>query len=372
MSRYARQIVLPEVGLEGQERLRHARVLIVGVGGLGAPAAIYLAAAGVGTIGLVDADEVALDNLHRQIMYTTGEVGELKVEAAARRLRAMNSEIEVTPHALNLTPENARALIEPYDMVLDGTDNFAARYAINDACVQLGRPNVHASVYQFQGQVSVFSTRGGPCYRCLFPTPPGPGEAPSCAEAGVLGALPGVLGTMQAVEALKLILGVGKPLIGRLLMVDAFAMRFQEIASARNPACPCCGVSSQRSAPAMIQTCTARAVARTDSNGILEVLAPDLASELAGPRPPVLLDVREPHELMVSTLPGAIHIPIGEIPLRLGELDSSRPTVVFCRSGARSASVAAYLAARGFKDVRNLADGINGWARTVDRKLTLY
>lgn len=364
LQRYSRQIVLREVGVEGQRKLREAKVLVVGVGGLGAPLALYLAAAGVGTIGLVDGDVVALNNLHRQILYGEDDIGLRKVVQAARELNR-RSNVEVWTFSEMLTPENAREIVEQFDIVCDGTDNFAVRYLLNDLCIELGKPNVHASVFQFQGQLSVFGYDGGPCYRCLFPTPPD--YAPNCAEAGVLGVLPGVLGVLQATEAIKLILGIGDPLAGRLLIYDALAATTQEMRFKRDPQCPCCGPNPDK---AFLE----QAYSQADSceMNVPEITPAELKLALESNNPPVVIDVREGEELEISSLANAIHIPMNEIPARLSELDPSQDLVILCRSGARSARVTMFLLGQGFPRVRNVATGINGWAATVDPTVAVY
>lgn len=349
--RYARQMRLPEVGPAGQERLAASSVLVVGAGGLGSPVALYLAAAGVGRIGLVDFDVVDESNLHRQILYTTADVARPKLEVAVERLRALNPHVEVEPHATKLTADNARALVEAYDVVADGTDTFATRYAVNDACVATGRPNAFASVQGFQGQASVFGAPGGPCYRCLFPEPPPPGAVPSCAEGGVLGVLPGLMGSIQATEVLKLLLGVGDPLIGRLLLVDGAGMTFRSVHVDRDLDCICNNgalvVSPHRSAPA-----------------IPEIAPVDAARWLSAPDPPLLLDVRSEEEHAADSLGGTL-LPLSQLPWRLDELEASRPVLVHCRSGARSAQAVAYLNERGFRAV-NVRGGIEAWRRDVE------
>jgi len=366
LQRYARQTVLKEVGVEGQQKLRAARVLIVGVGGLGAPLALYLASAGVGTIGLVDGDRVSLDNLHRQILYGGEDVGQIKVEAAQREL-ARHGPVEVVAIPTALDPENAGEILKDFDIVCDGTDNFAVRYLINDVSVAQGKPNVHASVFQFQGQLSVFGYRGGPCYRCLFPTRPE--KAPSCEETGVLGVLPGVMGVLQATEVIKLILSLGEPLNGRLLLYDALAARTSEIRFKRDPACPCCGANRDeellKRAYSGLESCPMHLQ-------VPEVSPLELKQELDSPQPPTIVDVRESHELEISALPGSIHIPLGQLPARFEELDREADLVIQCRTGVRSAQATAFLLGQGFKKVRNLATGINGWAMQVDPTMPTY
>ncbi|ODU54088.1 hypothetical protein ABT09_00265 [bacterium SCN 57-13] len=366
LQRYSRQIILPQVGQAGQERLKAARVLIVGVGGLGAPLALYLAAAGIGELILVDPDHVSLNNLHRQILYAIEDLRQPKVEIAAREL-SKRAPTKITTHTQALTEENAADLIQSADIVCDGTDNFTARYLVNDFAIKHGKPNVHAAIFQFQGQISVFGANQGPCYRCLFPNRPK--NAPSCAEAGVFGVLPGVMALFQATEVIKLILNLGDPLIGRLLLYDALAAKTSEIKFRRNPNCPSCGPNRNESflskAYSDLQSC--------EMNPTVPELTPlELKQELESPNPPIVVDVREAHEREISTLPNTIHIPRGEIADRIQELDPNANLVIQCRSGGRSAQVAAYLLGQGFKQVRNLATGINGWAKTVDPTVPTY
>ena len=374
--RYSRHLLLPEVGLEGQQRLKAARALCVGAGGLGSPAALYLAAAGVGTIGLVDFDTVDASNLQRQIIYGTPDVGRPKIEAAAERLRAINPNVAIEPHGARLTSGNALDILARYDVILDGSDNFATRYLVNDACVLLKKPNAYGSVFRFEGQASVFATPTGPCYRWLYPEPPPAGLIPSCAEAGVLGVLPGIIGTIQATEALKLILGVGEPLIGRFLIYDALRLRFRELKLARDPECPVCGTRPTiRELLDYDVVCGAGEGAEGDDQlfgaRVPEVTATALKSMLE--RGEVfLLDVREPGEARICSIPGATLIPMGEVPRRLSELDPGRQTVVHCRSGVRSAKVVAFLSEQGFKNVRNMKGGILAWIDEVDPTQARY
>ncbi len=371
LRRYSRHLLLPEVGVAGQRALRRAKVLLVGTGGLGAPAALYLAAAGVGELGLVDFDRVELSNLQRQVLYATTDVGRPKLEAARERLEGLNPGVKVVAHEGPLTSANALDLFAPYDVVLDGTDNFPTRYLVNDASVLLGKPNVYGSIYRFEGQVSVFDARKGPCYRCLYPEPPPPDLVPSCAEAGVLGVLPGVVGALQATETIKLLLGVGEPLVGRLVLYDAAAMRFRELQLRKDPQCVLCSPSATQHGlidyPAF---CGIDAVGHAP--GIPEVSPEDLRDALASPDPPLLVDVREPAELAISRLPGAVAIPKGQLPDRIDELTRARSIVVFCRSGSRSADAVRTLLDLGFSNVRNLAGGINAWAERVDPNLPRY
>jgi adenylyltransferase/sulfurtransferase len=367
LARYARQLLLPPVGVEGQQRLKAARVLVVGAGGLGSPVALYLAAAGVGTLGLVDHDRVDASNLHRQVLYGAADVGRPKLDAAVRRLRDLNPHVALEPHPTRLAAANARALVAGHDVVVDGTDNFAARYAVNDACAALGVPNVYGSVHRFEGQVSVFAAPGGPCYRCLHPAPPPEGTVPSCAEGGVLGALPGLVGMLQATEALKLLLGAGEPLVGRLLVVDALAARFLSVAVARDLACPTCGDAARAAAPprrAGPATTHSRSDAPPDvqPGTLADVVTPiELAVALAGAEPPVVLDVREPHEWAAGRIPGARHVPLAVVATAAPALDLGRPVVTVCAAGVRSAAAAAQLRALGAARVRSLAGGLVAW-----------
>lgn len=348
-ARYSRQTILPEIGEEGQARLRAARVLVVGVGGLGSPVATYLAAAGVGTLGLVDFDRVDLTNLHRQPLHGTSDVGRPKLTSAAERLRDLNPHVRLELHETRLSADNALEIIAGYDVVADGTDNFATRYLVNDACVFLGKPNAFACIYRFEGQLSVFDAQRGPCYRCLFPEPPPAGTVPSCADAGVLGALPGLAGAMQASEVLKLVLGIGEPMIGRFMTFDVLGMRFQDFAIEKDPNCPVCGAN-----PTITEL---RAVEETCA--ILPELGPsELVALVASGRSPALLDVREDEEVRERALDFRYHIPLGDLEARVGELDPSEDLVVYCRTGRRSAYAVEWLRSQGFSKVRNLRGGI--------------
>ncbi len=369
--RYSRHLLLPEVGLEGQKKLKAARVLVIGAGGLGSPVALYLAAAGVGCIGLVDFDVVEYSNLQRQIIHGTGDVGRPKLDSARDRILDVNPHVEVVLHERALDSGNALAIIDQYDVVIDGTDNFPTRYLTNDACVLLGKPNVYGSIFRFEGQASVFDAGRGPCYRCLFPEPPPPGLVPSCAEGGVLGVLPGVIGSIQATEALKLILGEGEPLVGRLLLYDALEMSFDEVRLRKNPDCPVCGEN-----PTVAELIDYVQFCGLDPAEMLEpsweITAPDLAEKLENGDRPVLLDVREPHEWDIAHLAGAHLIPQGDLPARLHELDSADEIVLYCRSGERSARALNLLRDAGFRRLKNLRGGINAWARTVDPDVPQY
>jgi len=366
--RYSRHLTLPEVGAEGQERLKAARVLLVGLGGLGSPAALYLAAAGVGTLGLVDADHVDASNLQRQVVHGSAAVGRLKVDSAADRLRDLNPFVTVERVAERLTSANALALLERFDVIVDGSDNFPTRYLVNDACVLLGKPDVYGAIFRFDGQASVFDARRGPCYRCLFAEPPPPDLVPSCAEAGVLGVLPGVIGSLQATEAIKLILGVGEPLVGRLLLFDALKLEFRDLALAKDPDCPICG--THPTVTSLIdyeEFCGASGSSATAS----EVTVQDLAAERRGGAV-VVLDVREPYEVAMAPFPDARHIPLRQLPARLSELDPHRPIATLCHHGQRSLRAREILLAAGFSKVRSVAGGIDAWSREVDAAVPRY
>ncbi len=372
--RYSRHLLIPEVGLEGQRKLKGSSALVIGTGGLGSPVALYLAAAGVGRIGLVDYDVVEASNLQRQIIHGTSTVGQLKVESARAKLVDLNPDIQVEVYNEPFTSENAMRIAQDYDVLLDGTDNFPTRYLTNDVAVFLGKPNVYASIFRFDGQVSVFYAKEGPCYRCLFPEPPPPGLVPSCAEGGVLGVLPGTIGTLQATEALKILLGIGQPLIGRLLLYNALDMSFDFVNLKKNPKCRVCGPHADIRAPIDYEEfCGVPGHARDEGSAGADwdITAGELAARLKENRLK-LLDVREPHELEISSLPGAVNIPLGTLAARLSELDSAEEMVVFCKSGTRSARALELLISAGFKKVKNLKGGINAWAREVDPSLPLY
>ena len=368
--RYSRHLLLPEVSVQGQRRLKSARVLLVGAGGLGSPLALYLAAAGVGHLGLVDFDVVDVTNLQRQVLHGTRDVGRSKLDSATDRIRDVNPFVQVTPFETRLTSANALEILRGWDIVADGTDNFATRYLVNDACVLLGIPNVYGSIFRFDGQASVFATANGPCYRCLFRSPPPPGLVPSCAEAGVLGVLPGLIGTIQATETLKLLLGRGEPLIGRLLLVDALAMRFETVSLRRDPDCPACGTRELTGLVDYEEFCGIGSEP-DPTDGVPEILPPDLAARLTD-RDFDLIDVREPHEWDIAHLPGAQLIPLGTLPERLASLDPAREIVLYCRSGARSAQALRQLQAAGFRRLRNLAGGILRWSEEVDPRVPRY
>jgi molybdopterin/thiamine biosynthesis adenylyltransferase/rhodanese-related sulfurtransferase len=365
--RYSRHLLLPEVGAEGQRRLKAARVLCVGAGGLGSPAALYLAAAGVGTLGLVDFDVVDVSNLQRQIIHGTPDVGRSKLESARSRIEALNPEVHVETFEAHFSVTNAKTLVEGFDVIVDGTDNFPARYLVNDACVLFGRPNAWGSIFRFEGQASVFAAPGGPCYRCLHPEPPPAGLVPSCAEAGVLGVLPGIIGTIQATEALKLILGIGEPLVGRFLVYDALKMRFRELKLPKDADCPVCGVN-----PAITTLRESAGSCDTPGEGGHETSVRELKARIDAGRLPLILDVREPSEAAICRLPGALLIPLGELPRRLAELDPSAEIVVHCKSGGRSARAVALLQGKGFTRVSNLTGGILNWINEIDPSLARY
>ena len=374
VQRYSRHLIMPEVGVDGQRKLKAARVLCVGAGGLGAPAAMYLAAAGVGTLGLVDFDAVDASNLHRQVIYDTTDVGKRKLDAARDRLKAMNPSVKVVTHELALTSKNALDVLKDYDIILDGTDNFQTRYLVNDACVLLGKPNAYGSIFRFDGQASVFAVKGGPCYRCLYPEPPPPGLVPSCAEGGVLGVLPGVIGVIQATEAIKLILGSGQPLIGRLLLYDALQMRFRELKLRRDPECPICG--DHPTIHALIdydQFCgVVPAQAQPASTGVPEVTVEQLKAKIDKGDDFFLLDVREPNEYQICRIAGSTLIPLGELAQRTGELDRNKEMIVHCKMGGRSANAVSLLQQRGFNRVSNLKGGILAWIDRVDPSQSKY
>jgi sulfur-carrier protein adenylyltransferase/sulfurtransferase len=387
--RYARHLVLPEFGPEGQARLKRRRVLAVGAGGLGSPLALYLAAAGVGTLGVVDDDTVDISNLHRQVLYGTSDVGRKKTDAAAERLADTNPHVEIIRIAERLTAANALEIVREFDVVVDGTDNFPTRYLVNDACVLAGKPNVWASVYRFEGQASVFWAARGPCYRCLHPEPPAEGSVASCAEGGVLGVLPGLLGVVQAVETVKILTGLGEPLVGRLLVFDALAMRFREIRLAKRPDCAICGARPTITTLAEAAETCAPVSERDRGRGASPAPAVLSSSAMFGPRVPeisveelkalrdrgetvVLLDVREPHEHAIADLPDTVKIPLGTLPQRLSELSPDADIIVYCRSGARSAQAVGFLQQKGFGRAKNLEGGILRWAERIDPTLTRY
>ena len=372
--RYSRHLLIPEVGAEGQLKLKRAKVLLVGAGGLGSPVGLYLAAAGVGRIGIVDFDVVDASNLQRQVIHGTSDLGRKKLDSAEETLRDINPHVRVDRFETALTSENALQILRDYDLVVDGTDNFPTRYLVNDACVLLGKPTVYGSIFRFEGQATVFAYPGGPCYRCLYPEPPPPGLVPSCAEGGVLGVLPGLVGLIQATETVKLILGVGQPLVGRLLLYDALGMRFRELKIRRDAECPVCGERPTiRELIDYHQFCgvpRAGSAAEEPAGPDIDVL--QLKAKLDRGDRFLLLDVREPHEHQLCRLPGAVLIPMREVPKRLEELDRNQEIVVYCRSGARSAKIAQLLRASGFPVVRNLTGGILAWSDKVDPSVPKY
>ena len=370
--RYSRHLILPEVGMEGQLKLKQAGVLCVGAGGLGSPLALYLAAAGVGTLGIVDFDVVDLTNLQRQIIHGTGDVGRKKLDSAAESIAALNPNVNVLKFETRLTSANALEIFRDFDIIVDGTDNFATRYLVNDACVLLGKPNVYGSIFRFEGQASVFATKDGPCYRCLYPEPPPPGVVPSCAEGGVLGILPGLVGVIQATETIKLILGSGESLIGRLLLVDALAMRFREVKVRKTPDCPVCG--EHPTVTQLIdyeQFCGIRGEQESATATIGDMTPEELKQRLDAGDDLFVLDVRDPHEYQLCNLGGHL-IPLNDLPKRVGELDPSREIVVHCKLGGRSAKAVDFLKQAGFARVHNLAGGINAWSERVDPKVPKY
>jgi len=375
LARYSRHLILPEVGMEGQRRLKAARVLCVGTGGLGSPLAFYLAAAGVGTLGLVDFDVVDASNLQRQIIHSTKDIGRKKLDSAEEKLLALNPALNVVKHETLLSSENALDILKDYDIVADGTDNFPTRYLVNDACVLLGKPNVYGSIFRFEGQASVFATRKGPCYRCLYPEPPPPGLVPSCAEGGVLGILPGLVGMIQATEAIKLILGKGESLACRLLLVDALNMRFRELKLRKNPECPVCG--DHPTLTKLIdyqQFCGIKPETKEEKtlkNGIPQMSVKELKQRREAGEDVYVLDVREPYEYQIANIGGAL-IPQNDVPKRLNEIDRDREIVVQCRSGQRSQRIAEYLAQQGYPNVKNLAGGILAWSDEVDPSVKKY
>ena len=374
LARYSRHLILPEVGMEGQQRLKAAKVLCVGTGGLGSPLAFYLAAAGIGTLGLVDFDVVDSSNLQRQIIHSTKDVGRPKLDSATEKLQALNPFLNVVKHETMLTSQNALEIIRDYDIVADGTDNFPTRYLVNDACVLTGKPNAYGSIFRFEGQASVFATQQGPCYRCLYPEPPPPGLVPSCAEGGVLGILPGLVGIIQATEVIKLILGKGEPLVGRLLLVNALDMRFRELKLRKNPDCPVCGTH-----PTVTQLIDYQQFcgivpeqkAATMQNGISQMSVKELKQRLDQGDDLFILDVREPFEYQIAQIGGHL-IPLNDLPKRMNELNTAQEIVVQCKSGGRSQRAAEFLAKNGFKKLHNLAGGITAWSNEIDPTVRKY
>ena len=370
--RYSRHLIMPEVGMEGQQKLKAARVLCIGTGGLGSPLALYLSAAGVGTIGLVDFDVVDFTNLQRQVIHFTSDVGRPKLESAKEKIAAINPFVNVKTFNTKLTSENALQIFADFDIIVDGTDNFPTRFLVNDACVMTGKPNVYGSIFRFEGQASVFATKDGPCYRCLYPEPPPPGLVPSCAEGGVLGILPGLVGLIQATETIKLIMGSGQPLIGRLLLIDALGMKFRELKLRKNPDCVVCGTNP--SVTKLIdyeEFCGLRGQEKPVNTGVPEISVEELKQRLDAKEDFVLLDVREPHEYNICNLNGIL-IPLNDLPRRMNELDPGKEMVVHCRSGARSARAVGFLQQAGFTKAKNLAGGILAWADRIDPKVPKY
>jgi molybdopterin/thiamine biosynthesis adenylyltransferase/rhodanese-related sulfurtransferase len=370
--RYSRHLIMPEVGMVGQQKLKAAKVLCIGAGGLGSPLALYLTAAGVGTLGIVDFDVVDYTNLQRQIIHTTDDVGRKKLDSAADKLKAINPFLNLRTFETKLTSANALELFREFDIIADGTDNFPTRYLVNDACVLTGKPNVYGSIFRFEGQASVFATEEGPCYRCLYPEPPPPGLVPSCAEGGVLGILPGLIGVIQATETIKLILGQGDSLAGRLLLVDALGMKFRELKLRKNPECPACG--KNRTITKLIdyeEFCGIRGQEEPAGNDVPAVTVQELKKKLDAKADIFILDVREPHEYQICNLKGYL-IPVGDLPKRVNELDSSREIIAHCRSGVRSAKAVNFLRRSGFKKVYNLTGGILAWADQIDPAMPKY
>lgn len=374
--RYSRHLIMPEVALAGQEKLKAASVLLIGAGGLGSPLGLYLAAAGIGKIGIVDSDVVDVTNLQRQVLYGTDDIGVDKLDAAAKRLEDLNPHIEIVKHKVRLTSENALEVLEPYDVIIDGTDNFPTRYLVNDACVMLGKPNIYGSIFRFEGQVSVFDAEQGPCYRCLYPEPPPPGLVPSCAEGGVLGILPGTVGALQATEAIKVILGIGEPLIGRLLRFDALTMNFKEFKLRKDHRCPVCGDEPTVTELIDYMEFCGFGPDHKEADELLdeayEISASELAAMRAAGKNPVVIDVREPHERDIAFIPDSTMIPVGDVPARMHELDTADEIVLYCRTGVRSARALEQLRGAGFTKLKNLVGGIHAWADEVDPSIPKY
>jgi adenylyltransferase/sulfurtransferase len=373
VARYSRHLIMPEVGMSGQKKLKAASILLIGAGGLGSPLGLYLAAAGVGRIGLVDFDAVDYSNLQRQVLHGTSAVGKPKLHSAAERLKDINPDVKLDLYETRLTSANAMQIVEPYDIVIDGTDNFPTRYLVNDACVLLKKPNVYGSIFRFDGQASVFYPPHGPCYRCLYPEPPPPGEVPSCAEGGVLGILPGVIGVIQATEGVKLILGQGAPLIGRLLLYDALAMTFQEFKVRRNPKCPICG--DHPTITKLIdyeQFCGVRGQEAPPVAAGNDMTVEELKARLDHGDKPFILDVRNPEEFEICRLPGGRLLPLPQLAQRWKELDPNQEMVVHCKGGTRSAKAVAFLKSQGFTKIKNLKGGILAWAEKIDPTVAKY
>lgn len=377
IQRYSRHLIMPEMGVDGQRKLKASSVLCIGAGGLGSPAAMYLAAAGIGRLGIVDFDVVDYSNLQRQVIHGTPDVGRSKLASARDRINALNPHVEVETHEVALSSDNALDLFAPYDVILDGTDNFPTRYLVNDACVIAGKPNAYGSIFRFEGQASVFATEGGPCYRCLYPEPPPPGLVPSCAEGGVLGVLPGIIGVIQATEAIKVILGIGEPLVGRFLIYDALRMRFRELKLRRDPECPVCGTNPTVTKlidyeqfcgirPEVEQPAQEAGVADWEMSPVALKRRLDAGEDV------FVLDVREPNEYQINRIEGSTLIPLGELPRRYQELDKGRSIVCQCKMGSRSAKAMEFLQSVGFTDVKNLKGGILGWIDAVDPSQPKY
>lgn len=369
LQRYSRHLLLPELGMSGQERLKAAKLAVVGAGGLGSPLILYLAAAGIGKIGIIDFDQVDKSNLQRQIIYTETDLGKSKVERAASRARSLNGDIEIVEHDLQLSANNALDVLKDYDLVIDGTDNFSTRYLVNDACVFLKIANVHGAIYRFEGQASVFAYNEGPCYRCLFPDPPPPDAVPNCAEGGVLGVMAGIIGCIQANEAIKIVLGIGETLAGRLLLYDALDMRFDTLPVPRNPDCPVCGKNPRiKSLEDTVVSCKP-----PEEKMTARVISPiELQNEIRSGSKLKILDVRTYEEVLLAAIPNAIHIPLAELPERTGELNKDDEIVVYCKSGGRSMKALHILQDKGFSNAKNLTGGILAWARDVDPTLNQY
>ncbi|MBX3045926.1 MAG: molybdopterin-synthase adenylyltransferase MoeB [Anaerolineales bacterium] len=375
LMRYSRHLLIPEVGLAGQQKLRNASVLLIGTGGLGSPAAMYLAAAGVGRIGLVDYDVVDASNLQRQVIHGTAQLGTLKVESARQRILDINPTVQVDVHNVLFTSANALEIAQGYDLIIDGTDNFPTRYLVNDVSVKLGIPNVYGSIFRFDGQVSVFDAQHGPCYRCLFPEPPPPGLVPSCAEGGVLGVLPGIIGSLQASEGIKVLLGIGESLVGRLLLFNALDMRIEFVKLRKDPNCVVCSQPADKIELIDYEAFCGLPAHDHDEASMdkkYEIAPKELAEQLKNGSQVKVIDVREPHELAISRIEGSLDIPLGEIAARLSELDTANEYVVMCRVGGRSARAVELMLAAGFGKVKNLVGGINAWAEDVDPDLPVY
>ncbi len=371
--RYSRHLIMPEVGMDGQLKLKQAKVLCVGAGGLGSPLALYLAAAGVGRLGIVDFDVVDFTNLQRQVIHDTNDVGRPKLASARETLHDINPHVEVVAHETRLTSENALDILKDYDVIADGTDNFPTRYLVNDACVLLSKPNVYGSIFRFEGQAAVFYAKEGPCYRCLYPEPPPPGLVPSCAEGGVLGVLPGIIGSIQALETIKLIVGKGRPLVGRLILFDALSLKFRELKLRKNPDCPICG--AHPTITKLIdyeEFCGIRGEEHVAPTKVPEITALEVKKWMDERKPFVLIDVREPHEFQICRIPGSTLVPLGDVPKRMNELNSADEIVVHCRSGQRSAQAVQLLMKAGFRKIHNLKGGVLAWAEQVDPSMPKY